>query len=188
MTIRMLTSGLTIGMLVAALALTGGCGDNDNSGNDNGGSPNPTSTPIREPSRTATPAAPTGTPAPGATSTPVASGTRTVEFRCQSTAAIQGFQIRVAYSTATGNFTGSADEVACTANGGGIFVKNDNDTGTLILSVANTTALAFPITISCTYDATTPITGNDFAVTVQEVTENNAPGNVADLTIGVRVP
>ncbi len=38
-----LKSGLTIGMLVAALALTGGCGDNDNSGgedndnNDNSG-------------------------------------------------------------------------------------------------------------------------------------------------------
>ncbi len=180
--IRTLKSGLTIGMLVAALTLTSGCGDNDNSENDNGGSPNPTSTPAG--GRTATP----GTPAPGATSTPIASGRRTVEFRFESVAAIQGFQIQAAYSTATGNFTGSADEVNCTANGGGIFVKNDNDTGTLTLSVANTTALTFPITIGCAYDATTPITGNDFTVTVQEVTENNAPGNVADLTVGVRVP
>ena len=30
-----LKSGLTIGMLVTALAMTGGCGDNDNSGNGN---------------------------------------------------------------------------------------------------------------------------------------------------------
>ena len=183
---RTLKSGLTIGMLVAALALTGGCGDNDNSDNDNGGSPNPTSTPAA--GRTATPGARTATPAPGATTTPIASGTRTIEFRCESSAALQAFQIQAAYSTATGNFTGSADEVACTSNGGGIFVKNDNDIGTLTLSVANTTALTFPITIGCTYDATAPITGNDFTVTVQEVTENNAPGNVADLTVGVRVP
>lgn len=186
--IRTLKSGLTVGMLVAALALTPGCGDNDNSenANDNGGSPNPTSTPAA--ARTATPGAATATPIPGATSTPIASGTRTVNFTFTSSAAIQGFQVQAAYSTATGNFTGSADNVACTANGGGIFVKNDNDTGTLTLSVANTTALTFPITIGCTYDATTPITGNDFTVTVQEVTENNAPGNVADLTVGIQVP
>ena len=70
---RTLKSGLTIGMLVAALAVTSGCGDNDNSGdngNDNGGSPIPT--------RTATPA--TGTDAdPDAgrivrTATPTATG------------------------------------------------------------------------------------------------------------------
>src|SRR5678815_1481073 len=50
-----LKSGLTIGMLVAALALTGGCGDNDNSGNfnDNGNDNGNDNTPIS--TRTATP-------------------------------------------------------------------------------------------------------------------------------------
>ena len=47
---HMLKSSLTIGMLVAALTLTGGCGDNDNSGNfndngnDNGNDNNPIAT------------------------------------------------------------------------------------------------------------------------------------------------
>ncbi len=189
-----LKSGLTIGMLVAALAMTGGCGDNDNSGNENG---NDNGGPIA--TRTATPAAPvvTATPGAGPTATtapnPTATGgaptTQTVDFDFTAANGIQAFQVRVAYPTANGSFTGSAENVNCTVTGGGgIFTKNDNDSaGTLTLSVANTANLTFPVNVECTFDATTPIASGDLTVTVQEVTQNNGPGNAADLTVAVTV-
>ncbi len=183
-----LKSGLTIGMLVAALALTGGCGDNDNSGNENGndnggGGPVRTSTP--KPGVTPTTVQPTATTGPNPTQTASGTTTQNVGFNFTATAGIQAFQVRVAYPTAKGSFTGSAENVACTVTGGGgIFTKNDNDSaGTLTLSVANTSNLTFPVDVACTFDATTAITTADLTITVQEVTENNAPGNVADLTV-----
>ena len=186
---RTLKSGLTIGMLVAALALTGGCGDNDNSdnGNDNGndnGGPVATRTATPGPVATPTAVAPTSTPVTGPTSTPGAT-TQTVDFDFTAANGIQAFQVRVAYPTAKGSFTGSDDQVACNiTGGGGIFTKNDNDAaGTLTLSVANTSNLTFPINVECTFDATSAITSGDLTVTVQEVTQNNGPGNVADLTV-----
>lgn len=188
-----LKSGLTIGMLVAALAMTGGCGDNDNSGSDNG---NDNGGPVA--TRTATPAAPvvTATPAGPATTTPVVTATpgggtttQTVDFDFTAANGIQAFQVRVAYPTANGSFTGSAENVNCNVTGGGgIFTKNDNDSaGTLTLSVANTANLTFPVNVECTFDATTPITSGDLTVTVQEVTQNNGPGNVADLTVATTI-
>jgi hypothetical protein len=181
-----LKSGLTIGMLVAALAMTGGCGDNDNSGNENGndnGGPVATRTatpgPVVTPTAVATTVTnPTATPGGGTT-------TQTVDFDFTAANGIQAFQVRVAYPTAKGSFTGTAENVACTVTGGGgIFTKNDNDTaGTLTLSVANTANLTFPVNVECTFDATSAITTADLTITVQEVTQNNAPGNVADLTV-----
>ena len=188
-----LKSGVTIGMLVAALALTGGCGDNDNSGNvnDNGARPTRTATP--GPQRTSTPAAgPTATQVanPTATSTPTGgTTTQNVSFDFTAANGIQAFQVRVAYPTAKGSFTGSAENVNCNVTGGGgIFTKNDNDAaGTLTLSVANTSNLTFPVNVACTFDATSAITQSDLTVTVQEVTQNNGPGNVADLTVATTV-
>jgi hypothetical protein len=189
-----LKSGLTIGMLVAALAMTGGCGDNDNSGSDNGndnGGPvaTRTATPAA-PVVTATPAGPTATTAPVVTATPGGgTTTQTVDFDFTAANGIQAFQVRVAYPTANGSFTGSAENVNCNVTGGGgIFTKNDNDAaGTLTLSVANTSNLTFPVNVECTFDATTAIASGDLTVTVQEVTQNNGPGNVADLTVAVTV-
>jgi hypothetical protein len=174
-------------MLVAALAFTSGCGDNDNNGNgnDNGGGPQRTATPA--PQRTATPTAGNPTPAPTAT-TGGNPTTQNVSFALTAANGIQAFQIRVAYDTADGSFTGSAENVSCTANGGGgIFTQNDNDNGQLTLSIANTSNLTFPITIDCTFDATSGIAASDLTVTVQEVTQNNAPGNTADLTVNTTV-
>ena len=187
-----LKSSLTIGMLVAALALTGGCGDNDNSGNfndngnDNGNDNTPISTRTATPGPVVTPTtagptastAPTATPGGGTT-------TQTVGFNFTAANGIQAFQVRIAYPTAKGSFTGSAENVECTiTGGGGIFTKNDNDSaGTLTLSVANTANLTFPVDVSCTFDATSAITTSDLTITVQEVTQNNSPGNVADLTV-----
>lgn len=185
---RTLKSGLTIGMLVAAMALTSGCGDNDNSdnGNDNGGGPQRTATPVVQ--RTATPTAGNPTPAPTATTSGGNPVTQNVSFALTAASGIQAFQIRAAYDTADGSFTGSAENVSCTATGGGgIFTKNDNDNGQLTLSIANTSNLTFPITIDCTFDATSGIAASDITVTVQEVTQNNAPGNAADLTVAVTV-
>lgn len=186
---RTLKSGLTIGMLVAALAVTSGCGDNDNSGdngNDNGG-PRATRTATPAPQHTATPTVANPNPTPTATAggNPV---TQNVSIDFTAANGIQAFQVRVAYQTADGSFTGSAENVACTiTGGGGIFTKNDNDTGLLTLSVANTSNLTFPINVACTFDATSGITASNLTATVQEVTQNNAPGNTADLTVAVTV-
>jgi hypothetical protein len=184
---RTFRTGLTIGMMVAALALSSGCGDNDNSGdNGNDNSPGPIRTATPGPVATATPTAganPTATATPGGN--PV---TQTVDFDFTATEGIQAFQIRVTYDTADGSFTGTAENVACTiTGGGGIFTKNDNDQGALTLSVANTANLTFPVNVECTFDATSGITAADLSVTVQEVTQNSAPGDIADLTVNVTV-
>ena len=50
------------------------------------------------------------------------------------------------YSTAKGSFE-ELENVACTSSGGGT-TKNDNDAGTLILSVADTSNPALPLTSS----------------------------------------
>jgi 3,4-dihydroxy-2-butanone 4-phosphate synthase len=114
--------------------------------------------------------------------------TQTVDFDFTAANGIQAFQVRATYDVADGNFTGSAENVNCTVTGGGgIFTKNDNDTGALTLSVANTSNLTFPVNVECTFDATSGITAADITVTVQEVTQNNAPGNAADLTVAVTV-
>ena len=184
---RTLKSGLTIGMLVTALAMTGGCGDNDNSGNgnDNGGV---------NPTRTATPAAPVRTTTPGvATPTPTATPggpiitTQTVNFGFTASAGVQGFTVDALYPAADGNFKGSDENVDCTTSSGGTFVPNDNDTGKLRLVLGNARDLTFPINIECKFEATTPITASDIAVTKQEVTQNGAPGDKDALTVNVTV-
>lgn len=188
-----LKSGLTIGMLVAALALTGGCGDNDNSnGNDNGndnGGPVATRTATPGPVRTPTSVAPTSTPVTQPTSTPGDVVQQDVDFAFAAANPMQGFQIQVAYPASKGSFTGEADQVDCSiTGGGGIFTKNDNDAaGTLTLSVANTSNLTFPVSILCKFDGTQILSSSDLTVTVQEVTQNNAPGNKADLTVTTTV-
>ena len=184
---RTLKSGLTIGMLVAAMALAG-CGDNDNNinenGNDNGG-PNPQRTATPGAVRTSTPGGVTATPG-GPTATPgTGSQNQTVTFNFTSGAQLAGFQIQAVYPTAKGSFEGSADSVNCTKTGGnGIFTKNDIDaTGTLRLSLADTSAQTFPISVACVFQATSAITASDIAITVQEVTlPTGATGNASDLT------
>jgi len=187
---RTFKSGLTIGMLVAALAMTGGCGDNDNSGNnnDNGGGARPTRTATPVAGKTSTPVAATATPTPVATSTPSGTTTVNVGFDVTSSAGVQGFDLRVAYPTAKGSFTGSGEDVACTTTAGGSFIKNDNDSsGTLTLIVANASNLTLPITISCTFDESSTLTPSDLTVTVREVTQNGAPGDVSVLTVTTSV-
>src|SRR5436189_179090 len=96
---RTLKSGLTIGLMVAAMALSAGCGDNDNGHGAHGND------------------------------------------------------------------------------------KNDNDTGSLTLIVGNASNLTFPITITCTFDATGTLAASDLTVTVREVTQNGAPGDATVLTV-----
>jgi hypothetical protein len=188
---RTLKSGLTIGMLVAALAMTGGCGDNDNStngnenGNDNGGAnPTRTATP-GAPVRTATPTTGAGNPTP--TATPIVITQQIVTFGFTASAGVQGFTVDASYPTAKGNFKGSDDNVDCTTSSAGSFVPNDNDAGKLRLVLGNARDLTFPINIECKFEATTPITASDIGVTKQEVTQNGAPGNTDALTVNVTV-
>lgn len=179
---RTIKAGLTVGMLVAALAVTSGCGDNDNSdnGNDNGGAnPTPirTSTPAPVPTQTA------GAPDPTPTATGGGAPTdQTVTFSLAATEAVEGFKITVTYPTAKGNFAGSADAVECTTSGDGIFVPNDNDNGSLQLVAAKVPGtLTFPQTITCTFEATSTLAASDLTATVTETTQNG--GQAGDPTV-----
>jgi hypothetical protein len=180
-----LKSGLTMGMLVTALALTGGCGDNDNSGNgnDNGNTPVVTRTATPAPViPTATPQAPVATVTavaePTVTPTPTGTTTQQVSFDFTANEALQGFQVNVTYPIANGSFQGSGAGVTCSLTGGGnaLFTKNDKDDGNLVLSVAGAENLTFPVNISCTFEGS-EVMGSDIALTVTEVTQNNASGN-----------
>ncbi|MEO6029642.1 MAG: hypothetical protein ABIR79_22475 [Candidatus Binatia bacterium] len=116
---------------------------------------------------------------------PVAS----VTFNLSVTAAIQAFQLRVTYATSLGTFAGENADVSCTVEGGGgVFTKNDNENGALLFSLANTSNLTFPVTVRCGFDATGTLAASDFAVQVQEVTQNNAPGDASVLNVAVTVP
>lgn len=111
-----------------------------------------------------------------------------VVFTVAASSPVQGFQIHVDYPTAKGSFVGSDADVSCTTDVSGIFTKNDLDAnGRLILSVANTTNLPSPVTIRCGFGAVGTVAAGDFTVVVEEVTQNNAPGDPSVLTIGVAV-
>jgi hypothetical protein len=124
----------------------------------------------------------TTSPAPAAprapATTPVA-----VRFTFQATAALEGFQIEVAYPLAKGGFSGSADAVACTSNGDGFFIANDRDDGTMLLSQVHFMPLSFPMAIVCRFDQNPgeALAAADIGVTVREVVENEAPGDPTDL-------
>jgi hypothetical protein len=113
-----------------------------------------------------------------------------ITFDLSVSAPIQAFQFRVTYATAKGTFAGEGGDVSCALQGGsGLFTKNENDAaGTLILSLANATNLTFPIAIQCGFDATGTIADSDFTVQVDEVTQNNVPGDSSVLTVAVGVP
>lgn len=179
---RTIKAGLTVGMLVAALAVTSGCGDNDNSdnGNDNGGA-NPT--PIRTSTPGVNPTATAGNPTPNPTATTGGGVTdQTVTFTLAATEAVEGFKITVTYPTAKGSFAGSADAVECTTSGDGIFVPNDNDNGSLQLVAAKVPGtLTFPQTITCTFEATSTLAASDLTATVSETTQNG--GQAGDPTV-----
>jgi hypothetical protein len=223
---RTLKSGLTIGMLVAALAMTGGCGENDNSTN----SPNNTPTGNPTPKRTSTPVtgatstliAATTTPAPEPTSTPGGQTTAvTVSFPLTATTTLQGLQFAVVYPTVKGSFSGTGDAVVCgtgTCSGGskdgqpcqsvdpakpdcpggtcggrasGVLTRNDEDNGTLKLSLADPPAIAFPVTIRCVFDenAGQTLSTSDLTTPVTEVTNSGGtPGDPTSLSIGVTIP
>ena len=70
----------------------------------------------------------------------------------------------------------------------GILIANDNDaSGTLIFSVSSASNLTLPVHVRCQFNATGTVTSDDFIVQVQEVTQNNAPGDPAILTLGLDV-
>jgi hypothetical protein len=107
-----------------------------------------------------------------------------VGFNVTSSAGVQGFDLRIAYPSAKGSFTGSGEDVACTTTAAGSFIKNDNESNsTLTLIVANASNLTFPITFSCTFDASSSLAASDLTVTVREVTQNGAPGDTSVLTV-----
>jgi hypothetical protein len=110
-----------------------------------------------------------------------------VTFAVGASAAVQAFQLRVSYPMGKGSFDGSFENVGCTSSGGGIFTKNDNDAGTLILSVADTSNLALPLDIKCQFNASSAVTTGDFGVQVQEVTQNNGPGDPSVISVNVAV-
>jgi hypothetical protein len=161
---------ILVALFVAVFGLGAGCGDNDNPDNDNdNGGANAT--------RTATPAR---TATPGPTATPAQATTVNVSFNVTATSELDGFQFTATYPTGKGSFTGSMDGVSCTTAAGGIFTKNDQDNGNLILSVANTSGVTFPVTITCTFDqsAGQTLAAGDLGITNKQASARG--GGVGD--------
>lgn len=206
---------VALGMTVACGGGGGGGGGNDN---DVPGDPTFTPTPARTatgpgartptPSRTSTPVGgtpvdatatepeltPGGTPTgdtPTATATPVGGGTTAkVTFDITTGNALFGFQFTVTYPTGKGGFAGSANHVTCSTPSREIFTKNDQDDGKLILSLANTLVLAFPVRIDCRFDLVggQGLTPADVGITATEVTdETGEVGDPATLVVAVGV-
>jgi hypothetical protein len=207
--------GSRIALIVVVVALTmgAGCGSGGGGGgedaNDNQASgttptpthavdqertptPNPTSTPAGATPVGATPvgATPVGaTPVP--TATPASAGaTVRVDFTITAHAALLGFQFTALYPTISGSFTDSGARVHCPLGPPGIFAKNDQDNGNLILAAANTTPLPRALTISCTFDvvAGQVLGAEDVGIAVTEVTDDSgAVGDPSTLTVTVDV-
>ena len=205
------------GLIVVLVVLTmgAGCGSGGGGGgegaNDNqagGASPTPAGTVDQErtptPIATNTPAGATpvgatpvgttsvgGTPTPAPTVTPgSAAATVRVDFTITASAALLGFQFTAMYPTASGSFTESGARVRCPLGPPGIFAKNDQDDGNLILAAADTSPLPLALTISCTFDvvAGQVLAAEDVAIAVTEVTDDSgAVGDPATLTITVDV-
>ena len=112
----------------------------------------------------------------------------TVTFGLTVREPIQGFQLRVSYSTAKGSFVGAGETTSCTSDGGGIFAANDNDAaGTLTFNTADASNLDFPINVRCAFSAVGELAASDFTVLVQEVVQNSAPGDPSVLAVAVGV-
>jgi hypothetical protein len=121
-----------------------------------------------------------------ATATPSGGGAqRSVSFAVSASTGVQGFQFTATYPTAKGGFTGSADSVSCTTAASGTFTKNDQDNGNLILSVASTSDLTLPITITCTFDETSgqTLAAGDLGITNKQVTVGGTAGDPNVLTV-----
>lgn len=180
-------SRIALTVIVVALSIGAGCGGGGGGGGQNGNdnqsgetTPTPTVTAISHstttPQHTATPERATATP----TST-----TANVVFTVTTSAAL-GFQFTATYPTGKGSFVGSANGVNCTTASGGIFTKNDQDDGNLILSVANTSPVTFPIFIVCKFDVASGqnLQDEDLGITTKDVTDvNGAVGDPNALTV-----
>ena len=110
----------------------------------------------------------------------------TVSFDLTTSAPLEGFDLQITYSTALGAFVGAGEDVSCTVDAAGTFVKNGTP-GRLLILGGSTSPLTFPITIDCGFTATGDLGPGDFTVVVREVTQNGAPGDPTALSVGVTV-
>jgi hypothetical protein len=151
------------------------------------------STPAATPTSAAlTPAPSDGAGAtPGPTATPAA-GTTTVrvDFTITTGESLLGFEFTALYPTATGSFTGSGANVACPLGASGIFVKNDQDDGHLLLAAIDLSPYPSAFNLSCTFDvaAGQVLTPADIAITATEVTRpDGTMGDPAKFAVAVGV-
>jgi hypothetical protein len=187
-----------------------GCGGGGGGGDSTEeGTATPTRTVERTPTppssgsaRTPTPAAtapddPTITPVqsggatPGPTATPAAiAATVHVDFAITTQDAFLGFQFTVLYPTSIGSFSGSGAHADCPLGASGIFVKNDQDDGHLILAAIDLSPYPGAFNLSCTFDVFEgQVLGpTDIGVTVDEVTRPDGTiGDPAKFMVAVDV-
>jgi hypothetical protein len=166
---------LVVAGTMAALTLAPGCGGNGNKATDVARTPTPVA-----PTPTLVPPTAVPTPSPS----PAEGDQQVVTFTGTSSAAIQGFTLRVEYPVAKGGFAGSADTVACTSSVAG-FTPNDRDDGTMLLVAGSASKLAFPVEITCKGVAGKALEAGDVRVVVQSLTENGVAGKTEDLSVAV---
>ncbi|HEY2386779.1 MAG TPA: hypothetical protein VGK30_07435 [Candidatus Binatia bacterium] len=128
-------------------------------------------------------------PTPTATPAPVAATVR-VDFTITTGEALLGFQFTVLYPTASGSFTGSGAHVACPLGASGIFVKNDQDDGHLILAAIDLSPYPSAFNLSCTFDVAAghALMPADIGVTGTEVTRpDGTMGDPSKFAVAVGV-
>ena len=196
-------------MVVLSLLFASGCGGGGGGGGGDGGTSGATPT-ANAPERTPTPlptstlGAPTpaetpggSTPAPsggagatpGPTATPGPATTVRVDFAITSEESLLGFQLTVLYPTARGSF-GSGAQVDCPLGASGIFVKNDQGDGHLLLAAIDLSPYPGAFNLSCTFGvgAGQVLTPADLGVTVTEVTRpDGTMGDPSEFTVAVSV-
>lgn len=151
------------------------------------------STPAPTPSAPETTPEPTGSAggSPGSTVTPAPVATTVrVDFAITTEEQLLGFQLTVLYPTASGSFTGSGAHVECPLGASGIFVKNDQDDGHLILAAIDLSPYPSAFNLSCTFDVAAGhvLTPADISVTVTEVTRPDGTiGDAAKFIVAVGV-
>ena len=135
------------------------------------------------------PAAPDGgavMPMPGSAANPSRGTSGVVIFRVSSRAAIEGFDLRVAYPRSMGTFA-AGQQADCSAGSSAMVAGSDRGDGMLHLIVASGRDLPLPVDVVCRFGiaAGAALDASAFSVQVAEVTSDGKASDPSLLSVGV---
>lgn len=111
----------------------------------------------------------------------------TVTFHVTASPPVQAFYLRVSYVPERGSFVGTSENVSCVTSSAGILVANDDDSGTLVLIVADPVELEPSLTVRCGFSALGALASSDFAILIRDVVQDGVQVDPAILRVAVTV-